>query len=614
MYTNLLLFLVAIFLFTVAGVPETPWLSGWQAMALLALLCGGFGILARLRFSRPDTLHAPGYFRAEKQLSLLALITYGVTLYGCDIKYHLSRLPWTDTLPTLANLFGILIFLLYLVLMWLAGRDRYQHIFASTSAPAGHILTNIKTNLPIVLPWIILSLINDLLALLPVSGLKEFIASQWGDLLLFLVFFLFVILFFPPLVRRLWNCRPLPEGHLRNRLTAFCASQRFTVSFYLWPLFEGRALTAGVMGIIPGLRYIIITPALIESLNGEELEAVVAHEIGHVKKLHLLLYVLLLGGFSVLAGLLAEPIIYLALSQEGFTRLLLAGDISPDTILTLVGAVPLLLFLLIYFRFLFGYFIRNFERQADLFSLAAIGSARPLTSAFEKIAAMSGSSIRNQRNWHHFGIGERIDCLLRAENDPGYIARHNRKVRFSLFAYVATLLLAAVLVQQIPKEELAARYQDHFAETVLVHKARQEPERALWQRLIGDLMVTRKMEEKALLAYERALSLEPSNPEILNNLAWLLLTAERLDLRDPLTALTLARAAATLQPKGYVLDTLATAYWANGLIEEAVHAERQAMRVDPAQKRFYQAQIIKFTSRSYEDTVRELREKQQPKL
>jgi Zn-dependent protease with chaperone function len=613
MYTNLLLFLVAIFLFTVAGIPETPWLRGWQAMALLALLCGGFGALARLRFSRPDTLHAPGYFRAEKQLSLLALITYGVTLYGCDIKYHLSRLPWTDTLPTLANLFGIFIFLLYLVLVWLAGRDRYRHIFASTSSPAGHILTNIKTNLPIVLPWIILSLINDLLALLPVSGLKEFIASQWGDLLLFLVFFLFVILFFPPLVRRLWNCRPLPEGHLRNRLTAFCAAQRFTVSFYLWPLFEGRALTAGVMGIIPGLRYIIITPALIESLNGEELEAVVAHEIGHVKKLHLLLYVLLLGGFSVLAGLLAEPIIYLALSQEGFTRLLLASDISPDTILTLVGAVPLLLFLLIYFRFLFGYFIRNFERQADLFSLAAIGSARPLISAFEKIAAMSGS-IRNQRNWHHFGIGERIDCLLRAENDPGFVARHNRKVRFSLFAYVATLLLAAVLVQQIPKEELAARYQDQFAETVLVHKARQEPDRALWQRLIGDLMVTRKMEEKALLAYERALSLEPSNPEILNNLAWLLLTAERLDLRDPLTALTLARAAATLQPKGYILDTLATAYWANGLIEEAVYAERQAMRVDPAQKRFYQAQIIKFTSRSYEDTVRELREKQQPKL
>jgi tetratricopeptide (TPR) repeat protein len=415
-----------------------------------------------------------------------------------------------------------------------------------------------------------------------------------------------VVVFFPPLVRRLWNCRELPEGYLKNRLDSFCARQNFSVTFYLWPLFEGRALTAGVIGIVPGLRYILITPALIETMTGEELEAVVAHEIGHVKKLHLLLYVLILGGFSVLAGLLAEPLIYLALSQERFTRLLIASNISPDTVLTLVGAVPLLLCLLLYFRFLFGYFVRNFERQADLFSLAAIGNARALISAFEKIAAMSGN-IRNQRNWHHFGIGERIDCLLHAERDPGLIARHDRKVRRSLWAYVATLALAIALVQFIPKEELAARYQEQFAETVIFHMARQEPERALWQRLIGDLMASRKMEDQALAAYEKAMALDPGNPEILNNLAWLLLTAERLELRDPFTALTLARTAAAVQPRGYILDTLATAYWANGLIDEAVHAERQAILADPAQRRFYLAQIARFTARSYEDEVEQLK-------
>lgn len=605
MYTNLLLFLVAIFLFTVESVPETPWLSGWQSALLLVLLALGYRALARVAFSRAGTFRAPGYFRSEKQLSITALVFYGATLYGGDVKYHLSHLPFSDTLPTLGNLVGIALFLFYLCLMWQAGHSNYRHVFGRVGTPLAHIATNLKTNLPIFLPWLILSLINDLLALLPVPGIKEFIASQWGDLLLFLVFFVFVILFFPPLVRRLWNCRELPDGPLKTRLNAFCARHNFTVTFYLWPLFEGRALTAGVMGIIPGLRYILITPALLESMTGEELEAVVAHEIGHVKKLHLLLYVGLLGGFSLLAGLLAEPLIYLALSQEDFTRLLVATDIAPDTILTLLGAVPLLLFLLLYFRFFFGYFIRNFERQADLFSLAAVGHAGPLISAFEKIAAISGN-IREQRNWHHFGIGERIDCLLQAQADPGVIVRHNRKVRFSLFAYVATLVLATALVQLIPKEELAARYQNQFAETVLVHKAKQEPDRALWQRLIGDLMVTRKMEEQALVAYEKALALEPSNPEILNNLAWLLLTAQRLELRDPLTALTLARAAATLQPKGYILDTLATAYWANGLIDEAVHAERQAIFADPAQRRFYQSQIAKFTSRSYEDTVREL--------
>jgi Tfp pilus assembly protein PilF len=108
------------------------------------------------------------------------------------------------------------------------------------------------------------------------------------------------------------------------------------------------------------------------------------------------------------------------------------------------------------------------------------------------------------------------------------------------------------------------------------------------------------------VAYEKAYSLEPVNPEIMNNFAWLLLTSENLSLRDPFKALTLARAAATLQPKGHVLDTLATAYWANGLVDEAVHTEKQAAFVDMAQKRFYLAQISKFTSRSYEEAVSEL--------
>ncbi len=119
-------------------------------------------------------------------------------------------------------------------------------------------------------------------------------------------------------------------------------------------------------------------------------------------------------------------------------------------------------------------------------------------------------------------------------------------------------------------------------------------------------MLTKKMEEKALAAYEKAFSLEPANPEIMNNLAWLLLTSNDLRLRDPFKALTLARAAASLQPKGYILDTLATAYWANGLVMEAVRVEQQAAMVDVAQKRFYQARIFKFTTQTYEEAVREL--------
>ena len=604
MYTNLLLFLVAIFLFSIDSVPSSPLLPGWQALILFVLLLAGYVKLAGKLFSRPRAWQSAGYFQTEKQLSILALFFFGASLYLCDSKYYLSLLSFGNTTPALVNLSGLMLFVLFLAVMWRAGQKNYAVIFGRKQSTAAFILSNIKANLPIVLPWVMLSLLYDIVAFLPLPGLQKVIASEWGDLLLFGFFLFFVLIFFPPLVRRLWGCKKIPDGYLKSHLDAFCAKQNFTAEYYLWPLFEGRMLTAAVMGIVPGLRYILLTPALIETMSRTEIEAIMAHEIGHVKKYHLVLYILLITGFSLLVGMLAEPFIYMFLSLHSLNTLISWSGISAEMALTLVGSVPLLIFMLIYFRFIFGYFIRNFERQADLFSLATMGNGQPLVSAFEKISALSGD-IRDQPNWHHFGIGERIDCLEQAEKEPELIKRHNRKMRYSLLAYVAVLLLAVGTVRQIPTEALALQYQENFAESLLLQKVKQEPDRALWQRLIGDLMLTRKMEEKAFVAYEKAYSLEPANPEIMNNFAWLLLTSENLTLRDPFKALTLARGAATLQPKGHVLDTLATAYWANGLVDEAVRTEKQAIVVDPAQRRFYLAQIMKFSSRTYEESIRE---------
>lgn len=606
MYTNLLLFLVAIFLFSVDTVPDTPLLPGWQSLLFFALIIVGYGRFACKLYNSPAAMRSGGYFKTEKQLSVLALVLYAVTLFCCDPKYYLTLISLGKTMPALVNIAGLLLFVVFLAVMWWAGKSNYEKVFGRSYTTGSFILSNIKANLPIVLPWVILSLLYDLVALLPFSGVKGLASSGWGDLVFYAVFLVFVLLFFPPMVRRLWGCKPLPDGYLKRHLDAFCKTQNFNADFYIWPLFEGRVLTAGVMGIVPGLRYILITPALIETMSLQELEAVMAHEIGHVKKKHLLLYVFLIGGFSLFAGLLAEPLIYFFLGQTWLNGIIIASSIDVEDVVTIVGAVPLLVFLIIYFRFIFGYFIRNFERQADLFSFKAIGDAGPLISAFDKISLLSGN-IRNEKNWHHFGIGERIDCLEHAEQDGKLVDRHDRKVRLSLIAYALILLLTVFMVQQLPTETLAERYRENMAETILLQKARQEPDHALWQRLIGDLMINKKMEEQALVAYEKAFSLEPVNPEIMNNLAWLLLTSKNLELRDPFRALTLARAAATLQPKGYILDTLATAYWANSLVEEAVSTAEKAIAADISHKRYYLSQISKFRSISYDETVQELR-------
>jgi Zn-dependent protease with chaperone function len=439
---------------------------------------------------------------------------------------------------------------------------------------------------------------SDLVTLLPWPDLHALLATVWGDFLLYLLFLFFVLLIFPPVVRRLWGCVRLPDGVLRDQLIAFCGRQNFKAELYLWPLFEGQALTAGVMGLVPGLRYVLITPALIAALTLEELEAVMAHEIGHVKKGHLLLYLLLIAGFSLVVGLYAEPFTWFLLSRDFFYTFCHAVGVSPEAMLVACATLPVLALMLLYFRYLFGYFIRNFERQADLHVFSAIGNSHALVSAFEKIALMSGNS-RDQPSWHHFGIGERVAYLEKCERDPREQGRHQRKVWLSLAAYLLALAMASVLAWQAPVERLAAQYEEKYIEAVLWRKVEQEADKGLWLQLAGDLMQHKKMEKKALDAYEKGLAFAPVSPDLLNNLAWLLLTAADHGLRDPERALILARSATAAKPLGSFLDTLATAYWANGLTVEAVAAEHQAMLVDPAGRDYYQQQVTRFQSLQY---------------
>lgn len=597
-YNNLIYFLVVIFVFSAASVPENPWPAGAYTLPALGLVFYLYHRIAAAIHGRAAIYSAAAYFSAERKLSIIAVLFFSFCVYGLDIKYYLHFLAFDDKLPALVNTAGLGFFFLFLAIMWAHARSNYQEVFHRQYTLSRFLRSNINVNLPIVLPWLALSFLFDFLALLPFTGLDELLNSPWGDLVLFGVFMVFLVIIFPPLVRRLWNCKPLPAGSVRAHITEFCRRQGFSSEILLWPLFEGRVITAGIMGFIKGFRYLLLTPALLDGLTEAEIEAVVAHEIGHVKRKHLFLYILLFLGFSLLAGFLAEPLHYLILNSSLFYILLDRFDTSPEAIIAVLGGIPLLALLLIYFRFIFGYFIRNFERQADLHVFTALGHAGPLVSAFEKIAVLSGN-IRNQKSWHHFGIGERIDFLFRCERNRTLIRRHDRKVAISMALYFVLLAGTVAAIRQMPMEELVAGYEMKYMEAVLRKKIKNEPRNALWHQLVGDLMQDRKMEIKALAAYEKALALEPVNAVIMNNLAWLLLTAEDREIRQPRRALTLARSAAALKEEGYILDTLAVAFWANGLGEEAVNTEMRAIRTDPENRKYYQAQIAKFKTQFY---------------
>ncbi|MGD9947466.1 MAG: M48 family metalloprotease [Desulfobulbus sp.] len=597
LYNNLLYFLVVIFVFSTNTPAAKPTFSSSWTLVAVGLTYWLYARIAARLFTRAG--YGPnGYFAAEKKLSILAVMVFIGMVYLLDIKHFLNPLSLGGRLPVLTDLAGLGCFFLLLTLLWQAARSRYEHIFQRAYSPLAFIRSNFKANLPIVLPWICLSLVFDALQMLPFPQLRQLLRSPWGDLVLFLLFLVFLTLAFPPLVRFLWGCTPLPASPLRDRLTAFCDTQGFHAEIYTWPLFEGQVLTAGIMGIVPKLRYLLITPALLETLNQEELDSVLAHEIGHVKHLHLILYMVLFLGFSILAGAVATPLPHLILSNDLFYALLPNLPFSPENVLGVLATAPLLVLMLVYFRFVFGYFIRNFERQADAYVFRAQGTSRPLISSFEKIASLSGGS-RDEKNWHHYGIGERIDYLSLCENDRSQITRHERKLRKSLLAYFVIIGLLVFGLHQLNTGKLSEEHETKYAEAVLMQKVRQEPKNSLWLIYLGDFLQSRQMEKKAVEAYERALKLSPMNAELNNNLAWLLLTAKDGAIRNADRALTLALTAAMINEHGHILDTLATAYWANGMIDEAVATEQRAFRLDPKNQPYYLEQLGKFKSKRW---------------
>lgn len=597
-YTNLLYFLTAIFTFSMATVPAKPGLPGIAALLSFAVVVAVFDRYAAILYHRVRNSGAAGYFAAEKHVSIAALLVYAFMVFGLELKYYLSFLSFGNTVPALVNIVGVAVFLSLFAVMWRRARPVYEVVFSRRYRPLSFILSNVKANLPIVIPWMVLTLCYDLISAIPVDWLQKGLLSPWGDIFFFGAFLVFVLTFFPPLVRRLWGCRRLQPGPLRDHLESFCHRQNFNAEIYVWPLFEGRVITAGVMGVFPGLRYILITPALVETMTIEELDSVMTHEIGHVKRFHLLLYVLLIGGFVLLGAILGEPLFYLFFSHDFFYNVVGMTKMSPELLRNIMVAVPALVFLLLYFRYVFGYFMRNFERQADLHVFPVIGNSEAIISAFEKIAYLSGN-IRDQPSWHHFGIGQRVDFLQRCERDPGSIRRHHRKVGLSLVAYVLVLLSAFAVIKSLDFDEAMARYEEKYVEADLLYDAEQEKNPALWLFFAGNFLLEHGYEQRAVTAFELAVEREPNQPELLNNYSWLLLTSKDPELRRPEKALKLAQKAVSLKPAGYILDTLATAWWAIGYQNQAIQIEMEAIRLDPEKSSYYESQIERFKTLKY---------------
>ncbi|NTV12844.1 MAG: M48 family metalloprotease [Desulfobulbaceae bacterium] len=595
MFNNFLYLTVVIVALGGKDIPPAPALS-LGATAVFFLLKGIlFWQALRVYLSVRSIRDSAGYFRAETALSILAVVVFLADVYILDLHYYQGQLPLVAVVPGLLSLAGLILFYAYQALVWLTLRKSYERVLALSRPPRVFVWEQLRNSAIVVAPWLLLTFLYDLLALVPNVAVQDFLNSGWGELAVLLVFFATLMFWFPPLMVKMMGCLPLSRGENRERIEVFCRRQGIAFGeICSWPLFGGRVLSAGVVGMVGKYRYLLLTPALLETASPDELEAVLAHEIGHVKKHHLILYLLLLMGLGVLIQLGVQPLLYGLLGSPLLLGIFLefAGD--PQSLLSVLTGVPLVILAILYVRFVFGYFMRNFERQADLYAYRASGGAGPLSAILEKIAWLGGN-IRERPCWHHFGIGQRIDYLRECAEGKRKPLWQEVKVYASL-ALFALFLCGAVLatwqlgnylnVIERPGAELAKSFVDR--------KLQSEPDNPLWLHLRADLLAAEKRYPEAVAAYEKSLLLQPENSEVLNNLAWLYLTAERKAWQDAVRGLELASKAAALSSRSHVLDTLAEAQWQNGEASQAIATERRALAGAQENREYYRGQLQKF--------------------
>lgn len=254
-----------------------------------------------------------------------------------------------------------------------------------------------------------------------------------ADAVLGIVSFL-VLLISPVILCYIWATEPLPPGPLRERFERIC--KRIGLRYrdvLLWHT-HGMTVNAAVMGFIPPLRYILVSDALLETMDDEEIEAVFGHEAGHVHHWHLPFF-----------GLFALASMYVT---GGVLELLVRGRFITDSgILQLIGLAVLLALWL----FGFGWLSRRFERQADLFGVRSVTSdirkciswcpvhgdqraagvcvtaANLFGRTLSKIAGLNGIP-RTAPSWRHGSIESRCRLIERFAQDAAAVNRFDREL------------------------------------------------------------------------------------------------------------------------------------------------------------------------------------------
>jgi STE24 endopeptidase len=475
------LVVIAVFALILAfSAPPYPWATepGWviAAVAAATVLPAGLATLVCRRtlrlLDRSPADPGIGQFWFGRGMLLvqgvLALL-HGAVLCCTDWMRLCQRIPLVGDWPIVPSALMAVPFLLSIVLIWIATypADRaVRQIALETYLLRGrpvrpvwplkeYLVFNLRHQvLFIAVPMLLILTARDLIVRYD-EPLREVTGQPvLPDLLLGLVAVMVAVIA-PVILRRVWVTQPLPEGPLRDRLLHLCRKLRMRCREILVWHSGGMIVNAAVMGVIAPFRYLLITDAMLEQMEDRHIEAVFGHEAGHVKRHHILYFLL----FAFVSGCAVTALAHWARGVDRATYQLAI----------VVAGVAL------FFKWvvLFSWISRRFERQADMYgvrALAVSGLPCHLDCALHspsngnprgprlrgdplcRTAALVFGETLNQvallngippeaRSWRHGSISSRSRTVIRLAADPEAVARSERVV----YAIKLAILAAAVL-------------------------------------------------------------------------------------------------------------------------------------------------------------------------
>lgn len=277
---------------------------------------------------------------------------------------------------------------------------------------------------------------------------------------------LLVLVFAPVVMISVLDTTTLAEGASRRIVDRVLQDNGLSLRRVLVWRTGGTLLNGAVVGALHPWRYLLLTDAVLDMMSVESLRAIVAHEVGHLRRRHLpwlvVISVAILGGTALVAEAVAGGVAsaFDPDPDDPLVRAVAAGETALPTsdpllevAIPIAVAVPMALVG-------FGWVSRRFERQADTFAvqyLTLVGTPSeevenpmqvPVRSnavlamcrALGRVAELNGVDPAAP-SWRHGSIQSRQRHLVGIVGRPVRGLRIDRQIGAIKIAGVALLLV-----------------------------------------------------------------------------------------------------------------------------------------------------------------------------